>query len=119
MPRQPFDGRRVEQLRPVGQAPHQPRRGLEEAQGQIELRRPGGQRYRAQIETGQRQGGGEAGLHVEHGVEKRRARQVAGRGERLDQQLEGNVLVSVSLQSGLAHPAEQLAEPGIAGEPRA
>ena len=55
-------------------------------------------------------------LEPEHRLEERRARQVPLRIERLEQPLEGQLLVLVGGEGGLAHAGEQLAERRAAGE---
>ena len=55
-------------------------------------------------------------LQGEHHLEERRAAQVALGLELLDQLLEGQVLVGVGAERGLAHAAQQLAEGGVAVE---
>ncbi len=114
--RHALDGGRLEQVRPVGQLPRDPVTYLEQGDAEVELGPSvaAADGLHLHLAEGER-----AALHVlegEHHLEERVVHQAPLGGQLLHQALEGEVLVLVGAQRGLAHPLQQLREGRVAGQ---
>ncbi len=112
----PFHGGRIVQRRRVAERAGDLLAVLLERQLQVELGRIIGQRQRRDVHARQRQRLPLSGLPGEHRLEQRRISQAAGRVDDLDDLLEGQVLVILRGQGGLAHAREQGGGVGRAGQ---
>ena len=113
------DGGGVEQVGVVDEGALEASRCLADGQFEFELGDA-----RARVQGPQREPGqghlGHGGVQEgEEDLEERRAAEVALGLEFLDELLEGQVLVGIGAEGGLAHAAQQLAEGGVAAEPSA
>ncbi len=93
--------------------------GVDEEQREVELGGAAvhveGAKDRRLVSAGTGRGGSRR-LQCEHGLEERRATEVTLRLELLDELLEGDVLMRVGAEGGLAHLGEQLAEGHVQSE---
>jgi hypothetical protein len=113
------DGRRVEEVRAVGDRAGQPLRALGHRERQVELRRVDLDLVRAEREARQVQRLARNVVQDEHHLEERRVAQAALGLELLDQLLEGQVLMRVGAEADLARAPEHLLKRRVAGRARA
>ena len=113
------DRRAIEQIGAVARQGTGPRRGLEQVEAEIEVGRPEVGLQRLQPHAGKIHRRDRALQELEHHLEERLPGEVALRGQLLDEDLEGKVLVGIGSQSRLADAFQQTWKPGISGEVRA
>jgi hypothetical protein len=115
VPEHPVDARGFEEIRCEVRARVEGRAHLADRQAQVERRRAGVDRDRGHLEPGQRRHGPLAVLQHEHHLDQRGMGQAPGRAQRLDQPLEGYVLVGEGAERHRTRAREQLAERRVTG----
>ncbi len=109
-------GRRVEEVGVVVEHAGQPVRGVGQREIEIELRRAGREGERVERDAGELQGGLRKVQDLEADLEERRVPQVALGPQLFDQLREGDALVVVGAERGLADAVHEVSETRIARE---